>query len=188
MWSLLTLVLIVLVLVLVLLSRREPEPYVPFQPYSEPPILIENILSPEECECVKSQPNCPSLNKLRKAAAQLSSKPLENVEPPLILEDNNTDGRRAHCSVNDTCSEFRDLGGERIGCFVVYLNDDFDGGELEFQAYGGEKIKPSAGSGVFFRPLLTNRDVYVGTPVSNGKKYTCVIFVREQNADKIEVE
>lgn len=184
MWALLALILVLVILILVF--KRET--YVPFQPVSEPPILIEDVLTPEECECVRMQPNCPRLYKLKQLAAKYSSKPIDNVEPPLILEDNNTDGRRAHCSVNDTCSEFRDLGGERIGCLVVYLNDNFDGGELEFTAFGGKRIKPQAGAAVFYRPLLNNRDVYVGTPVTNGKKYTCVIFVREENADKIEVQ
>ena len=184
MWVLLTLMLALIVLILIM--KRES--YVPYQPVSEPPIVIEDVLTPEECECVRSQPSCPSINKLRKLAAKMSKTPLENVEPPLILENNSTDGRRPLCSVNDSCSEFRDLGGERIGCLVVYLNDDFEGGELEFQSYGGQRIKPPAGSAVFFRPLLTNRDVYVGTPVTDGTKYTCVIFVRENHADRVEVE
>lgn len=184
MWELFVLVCILVIIILVF--KRET--YVPFQPVSEPPVVIEDVLTPEECECVRVQPRCPSLHKLVQLAAEYSKKPIENVEPPLILEDNSTEGRRPLCSVNDTCPESRDLGGERIGCLVVYLNDNFDGGELEFQAYGGKRIKPQAGSAVFFRPLLTNRDVYVGTPVSNGKKYTCVIFVREEHVDKIEVQ
>jgi hypothetical protein len=41
---------------------------------------------------------------------------------------------------------------------------------------------------VFYRPLLTHRNTHKGLPVTAGTKYTCVIFVREQDSDKISVE
>jgi predicted 2-oxoglutarate/Fe(II)-dependent dioxygenase YbiX len=126
------------------------------------------------------------MNRLVSTAARLAGKPIENCEPPMILT-NNEGGDELACEQNDSCDEFKNLGGKRIGCLVVYLNDDFEGGELRFDAHGGQRIKPEAGSGVFYRPLLNNRGVHKGEPVKSGTKYTCVIFVRENHADKIEV-
>ena len=177
--------LLLVVLVVVLVTQHSA--YEPFNPVREPPQVIPDILTPEECECVMHMKECGVVTRVVKLAAELSGKPIKNCEPPLILK-NHDGGGRALCADNDSCSEFRDLGGERIGCLVVYLNDDFEGGELLFESNGGQRIKPEAGSGVFYRPLLTNRNVHRGQPVTSGTKYTCVVFVREQDADKINIE
>lgn len=182
-----TVVLLILVLLVFLIVKSKSD-YEPFNPIREPPKVIPDILSPKECECVmKYREECPALGKLVRLASELSGKPVENCEKPMVFE-NNTGGERELCYHNDSCSEFRDLGGERIGCLVVYLNDDFEGGELFFESNGGLKIKPEAGLGVYYRPLLTHRNVHKGLPVKAGTKYTCVVFVREQHADKIAVE
>lgn len=176
----------VIVFIFMVVYRRSSA-YEPFNPIREPPQLIENILSPKECECiVRYREECPSLTKVVELASALSGKPVENCEKPLVLE-NNKGGERLLCYVNDSCSEFRDLGGERIGCLVVYLNSEFTGGELFFESNGGLTVKPEAGSGVYYRPLLTHRNVHKGLPVKEGTKYTCVVFVREQDSDKISV-
>ena len=178
-------IIILLLLVVLFLVAKQGSAYEPFNPTREPPLYVSNILTPEECECVMSTRVAPL--KIVKLAAELSGKPIENCEPPIILR-NNSGGSRLMCATNDSCSEFKDLGGERIGCLVVYLNDNFSGGELLFDAHGGKKIKPEAGAGVFYRPLLNNRDVHKGEPVTMGTKYTCVVFVRENHSDKINVE
>ena len=181
-----TVLLLVLVLVVFLIVKSESG-YEPFNPVREPPQYVSEILDRKECECIiKYREECPAIQKVVALASQMSGKPIKNCEKPLVLE-NNTGGERALCYINDSCSEFRDLGGERIGCLVVYLNDDFEGGELYFESNGGKKIRPEAGSGVYYRPLLTHRNVHKGLPVKSGTKYTCVVFVREQDSDKIEV-
>jgi 2OG-Fe(II) oxygenase superfamily len=180
--------LLFLVCVILFLVMRSASGYEPFNPVREPPIVIPGVLTPEECECVMySRQECPALTKLVELAASMSGKPVANCEPPLILR-NDKGGERPLCSQNDSCSEFRDLGGERIGCLIVYLNDNFKGGELLFESNGGLRLKPDAGSAVFYRPLLTHRNTHKGLPVTAGTKYTCVIFVREQDSDKISVE
>ena len=182
-----TVLLLVLVLIVFLVVKSKSD-YEPFNPIREPPKVVDNILSPRDCECIiRYRDECPAVNNLVQLASELSGKPVENCEKPLVFE-NNKGGERLLCNQNDSCSEFRDLGGERIGCLVVYLNDDFEGGELFFESNGGLKIKPEAGSGVYYRPLLTHRNVHQGLPVKAGTKYTCVVFVREQHADKVAVE
>jgi len=180
----LLLILVLTILILILVQKRSG--YEPFNPVREPPQVLPDLLTPAECQCILRRRGCPVMIRLLSTAARLAGKPVDNCEPPLILE-NNKGGDEPACEQNDSCGEFRNLGGKRIGCLVVYLNDDFEGGELRFDAHGGRRIKPAAGTGVFYRPLLNNRAVHKGEPVRSGTKYTCVIFVRENHADKIEV-
>jgi len=183
-----TVILLLAVIIIFVLVLRSVSEYEPFNPVREPPQVVPDILTPEECMCViKFREECPSIQKIVNLASQMSGKPLVNCEPPLVLK-NNSGGERLLCGDSESCSEFRNLGGERIGCLVVYLNDDFTGGELFFESSGGMKIKPEAGTGVYYRPLLTHRNVHKGLPVKSGTKYTCVVFVRDQDSDKIEVE
>lgn len=182
-----TVLLLVLVLLVFLVVKSKSE-YEPFNPIREPPQSIPDILDEKECAClIQYREECPVMTKLVNLASELSGKPVANCEKPLVLA-NNKGGERPLCYINDSCSEFRDLGGERIGCLVVYLNDDFEGGELFFESNGGLTVKPEAGSGVYYRPLLTHRNAHKGLPVKSGTKYTCVVFVREQDADKVSVE
>jgi len=182
-----TVLLLVLVLVIFLLVKTDSG-YEPFNPVREPPRVVPDVLTPEECMCViKFREECPAIQKIVNLASQMSGKPLANCEAPIVLK-NNSGGERLLCGDSESCYEFRNLGGERIGCLVVYLNDDFTGGELFFESSGGMKIKPEAGTGVYYRPLLTHRNVHKGLPVKSGTKYTCVVFVRDSHADKIEVQ
>ena len=181
----LLLILVLTILILILVQKRSG--YEPFNPVREPPQVLPDLLTPAECQCVIVKKNdCPVLASLKSTAANLAGKPVENCEPPMILK-NNEGGSEPLCEMNDSCGEFKNLGGKRIGCLVVYLNNDFEGGELRFDAHGGRRIKPEAGTGVFYRPLLNNRAVHKGEPVKSGTKYTCVIFVRENHVNKIEV-
>jgi predicted 2-oxoglutarate/Fe(II)-dependent dioxygenase YbiX len=55
---------------------------------------------------------------------------------------------------------------------IVYLNDDFDGGETEFVGTG-EIVRPAAGSALLFPPHLP----HTGRPVSGGDKWVVVAWL-----------
>lgn len=55
---------------------------------------------------------------------------------------------------------------------LIYLNDEYDGGELYFDDLG-IKIKPTAGSIIFF-PCLTKHSV---KPIVDGNKYYIFLFI-----------
>jgi hypothetical protein len=177
---------VLFLVVIVLLLRRRVSGFNPFNPALESPMLVPDVLTPAECQCVIRSDDCPAIKNVVRTAAKCAGKPIENCEPPLILT-NDQGGDAPGCEANDSCGEFENLGGKRIGCLVVYLNDNFEGGELRFDAHGGRRYRPVPGGGVYFRPLLSNRNAHKGEPVKNGTKYTCVVFVRENHADKIEV-
>jgi S-adenosylmethionine:tRNA ribosyltransferase-isomerase len=48
-------------------------------------------------------------------AASMSGRPKENVEPVYVIKNNEVPGDKSKCKDNDSCSEFRHLGGDRVG-------------------------------------------------------------------------
>ena len=58
---------------------------------------------------------------------------------------------------------------------MVYLNDNFDGGETEFPVFG-DKIKPEKGKLVVFPPLW--QYMHRGNPPTNGyAKYFIMTYL-----------
>ena len=73
---------------------------------------------------------------------------------------------------------------QRVLTFLVYLNDDYDGGATEFLSTG-LKLKGAKGDGLLFR----NADVsgvpdpasrHAGLPVLNGEKYLASRWIRQR--------
>jgi prolyl 4-hydroxylase len=72
--------------------------------------------------------------------------------------------------------------GQRILTFLVYLNDDYEGGETEFPELG-ILHKGQAGEGLYFVNTLENnepdlRTAHAGRPPSAGEKWIVSQFVR----------
>jgi predicted 2-oxoglutarate/Fe(II)-dependent dioxygenase YbiX len=70
-----------------------------------------------------------------------------------------------------------DCGGEhkdRVTSMLLYLNDDYEGGELEFPFFG-IKYKPSAGDVIFFPSSYAF--AHIAHPVTNGTKYALVTWL-----------
>lgn len=61
---------------------------------------------------------------------------------------------------------------------VCYLNDDYDGGELEFVNFG-ITIKPEKGTLLLFPSNYAYR--HIAHPVKSGTKYALVTWLRDQN-------
>lgn len=178
---------LVLIIVIIILLLRRASGYRPFNPVSEPPKQVADVLSADECKELIENPKSPVGAKLVAMAASMAGRPKENVEPVYIIKNDQVPGHNSKCEDNDTCSEFRNLGGDRVGALVVFLNSGFKGGELLFPAHNGLKIAPKAGSAVYFRPLMSNRDVARGESVSAGTKWSAVVYVRDDSSKKIEV-
>lgn len=69
----------------------------------------------------------------------------------------------------------RGVGNNRILSGLVYMNDDYEGGEINFsrQQYS---IKPKAGSVVLFPSLHTH--IHACLPVTSGTKYAIVTWFK----------
>jgi hypothetical protein len=73
---------------------------------------------------------------------------------------------------------------DRIASMVVYLNDDFEGGETHFTKLN-IKVKPKAGMALFFKynyndPISNRNTFHAGIPVSSGTKYIITAFFRSE--------
>jgi prolyl 4-hydroxylase len=79
---------------------------------------------------------------------------------------------------------FYSLGGHRVATMIIYLNDDFEGGETEFVNLQ-KKIQPIERAGILFYSLDKNREqchpysLHQGNPVSLGNKYIVNIWMRQ---------
>jgi prolyl 4-hydroxylase len=87
--------------------------------------------------------------------------------------------------VKNSCGDFEDKGGQRVGTLLVYLNDKFQDGETHFPQHNDLKLKAEPGSGIFFKPLGDDgkchpKALHAGLPVSSGTKYVCNAWVREE--------
>jgi len=74
--------------------------------------------------------------------------------------------------------------GERIVTFLVYLNDDYDGGETELVTVG-IKHKGRCGDGLFFVNVLADgrpdrRTLHAGRPPTRGEKWVVSQFIRNR--------
>lgn len=75
------------------------------------------------------------------------------------------------------CDKMNNYAGERRATLLIYLNDDFVGGETEFVKLG-IKIKPEIGKAILFwntyeDESLIKQSIHKGCPVENGEKWIC---------------
>ena len=75
-------------------------------------------------------------------------------------------------------------GGLRLKTVLIYLNDDFEGGETSFP-WIDLKIKPKKGKLVVFDNVLSNLEknmytIHAGLPVKKGTKYVILTWLREE--------
>lgn len=69
-------------------------------------------------------------------------------------------------------------GNRRVLSMVMYLNDDYVGGEIEFPHYG-VNLKPPANSMIFFPSNYSY--AHIAHPVKEGTKYAIVTWVTEKS-------
>jgi hypothetical protein len=74
--------------------------------------------------------------------------------------------------------------GQRIVTFLVYLNDDYEGGETDFPEVG-LRYHGAKGNGIFFTNALPNGDadlrmVHAGLPPKDNEKWLMSQFIRNR--------
>jgi len=87
------------------------------------------------------------------------------------------------CWEDHKCVEFLKQGGQRYATFLLYLNDDFTGGETEFP-HRNIKIKPVKGKAALFFNLEKDNKTkledsfHAGLPPTSGIKWLCNVWIR----------
>lgn len=75
-------------------------------------------------------------------------------------------------------------GGQRIKTALIYLNDDFEGGNTVFLNMG-KIIKPEKNKMVIWDNVLEDgspdeQSLHAGDSVTSGHKYICIVWIREE--------
>lgn len=113
--------------------------------------------------------------------------PIENQESPhLVRYDEGGEYKHHHdyfYSEGNYYATCMSEGGQRVFSSLLYLNDDFEGGETDFPKYN-VTVKPKIGTILTWRNLNVDKTVninslHAGLPVTRGKKYIMIIWVRE---------
>ena len=120
----------------------------------------------------------PGVHALCRRLAAASGTLVEQGEPLQVLRYSPGQEYRPHFDAiaNET--------NQRVMTFLVYLNDDYEGGETEFLATG-LKIKGRTGDGLLFRNadacgIPDSQSRHAGLPVLKGEKYLASRWIRER--------
>jgi len=80
--------------------------------------------------------------------------------------------------------DIKRLGSLRYATFIIYLNDDFSGGETIFPKHNNRKVSPKTGKVVLFFNLNDNNtdirynSFHGGLPPNVGEKWMCNKWIR----------
>ena len=133
----------------------------------------------------------PVIQRLRTKIAELVGYPESHQEQFQLLRYKTSQQYKHHLdSCNPSAGDYEHCkmdakasGGFRELTFLIYLNDDFTGGETDFPAIR-KKVKPAQGRAVLFRNLLpgTNESdpsaLHAGLPVKSGVKWAINVWIR----------
>jgi prolyl 4-hydroxylase len=129
-----------------------------------------------------------SVSLLRKMVSEYTLFPEENMEGTHIVKYEIGGEYKVHHDFfhpgeNYYEKEVTNRGGQRAKTALVYLNEDFTGGETEFPQLE-IKVIPQKGKLVVWDNIksdgsLDYTSIHAGLPVTSGIKYIAVIWIRE---------
>jgi predicted 2-oxoglutarate/Fe(II)-dependent dioxygenase YbiX len=90
----------------------------------------------------------------------------------------------------DYCQRMDGSAGPRLFTYLIYLNDDFEGGETVFPKLN-KSVKPKKGKCVIFQSTVSPPDsriileaLHGGNPVTSGNKWICNKWIRNHTYNK----
>lgn len=135
-------------------------------------------LKPEDCEII--QP-------IREQVALLSELPIENQEEIHVVQYKVGGKYDPHHDYFPPDKKYfmntMQSGGQRVQSWIIYLNDDYEGGETDFPEEN-ITIVPETGmlagwNNVIPPKKLNTKSLHAGLPVIKGEKWIAVIWIRE---------
>ena len=120
----------------------------------------------------------PAIHALCRRLAEASNTHVKQGEPLQVLRYRPGQQYRPHFDA------ISDSENQRVLTFLVYLNDDYKGGETEFLSTG-LKVKGKKGDGLLFRNADSSgvpdpSAQHAGLPVSAGEKFLASRWIRER--------
>ena len=125
---------------------------------------------------------------LRARISAATGLPIAVMEPPRIFHYTQGQEIKPHY---DRCNDgFGGYGadgvyqGDRIVTFLLYLNDDFDGGDLDFPKVG-RRFKGRTGDAVYFAHVEVAgkpdpNSLHAGLPIGRGEKYVLSQWIHDR--------
>jgi prolyl 4-hydroxylase len=129
----------------------------------------------------------PLVSSYKSKISELVKIPVENMEKLHIVRYQIGGEYKNHQDFFHPGESYYDeqikRGGQRVVTTIIYLNDDFEGGETDFPQVG-LKVKPETGKLITWKNVLPNgkldyNTLHAGLPVTLGKKYIATIWIRE---------
>jgi len=126
------------------------------------------------------------IDKISKKVAQLTNTNIENQEPLQVVMYGKGGFFNPHydaCDDNpDICKRLDGDAGPRKITVLIYLNDNFTGGETAFPNLNYE-AKPEKGKAIVFHGTDDNEQIirdslHGGNPVKDGEKWICNKWIR----------
>ena len=157
-------------------------------------VIDKNIRISKTAWLIKDNSNNSLRNvieKLENITSFITKKPIVNQENIQIVNYEKGGYYNPHydaCSSLDINSKINMNGpyGQRIYTFLIYLNDNIDGGSTYFPKID-KHIMPKKGMGILFKNIHENNSDFhelsqhTGTIIKKGEKWICNIWVRENN-------
>lgn len=125
---------------------------------------------------------------VRARAARAAAVPQDHLEPPEVLNYNPSEQYRLHVDFfHPSVPHFAEIireGGQRIRTLLIYLNEDYTGGETEFPKLG-IRFRGRRGEALLFENVDAAGDgdmrtAHAGTPVTAGHKWLFSQWMRNQ--------
>jgi prolyl 4-hydroxylase len=134
-----------------------------------------------------SEDDCDIVITIREAIAEMSGLPIENQEGFHVIRYSPGGKYDAHYDYfepgKDYYKRVMKYGGQRVQTWIMYLNDEFGGGETDFPEEN-VTVVPELGMLVGWNNIdgpgkLNHKSKHAGLPVTYGEKWIAVIWVRE---------
>lgn len=127
---------------------------------------------------VRFQLNNTFSNLYNNSLIQTFRERIKNIEPPQYLYYTEGDKYDVHNDSEDVKNGVITRVCDRDVTILCYLNDEFEGGELEFPDFS-VKIKPKAGMIIAFPSYIEfSHRVH---PVKSGERYTLVTWIETED-------
>lgn len=124
----------------------------------------------------------PLTMKIATKCEKITGLPRANQEELQVLEYEENGMFNEHfdaCAFEskEYCDKINRNAGQRKTTLIIYLNDNYEGGETEFTTIG-IKIKPEVGKAILFwnvdeKDGILEKSKHRGNMVKNGKKWIC---------------
>lgn len=133
-------------------------------------------------QCWVSDGECTTASKVSKISERLTGIPIGNQELLQVAMYEPGGKFNEHydaCDYNSqiNCDKMNNGAGQRLATLLIYINDDYTGGETEFTEIG-VSIKPEKGKGILFWNTTNNEEIikqskHMGREVRSGQKWIC---------------